>query len=103
MAEIARGDVRRVPGTGVFVARLTRDIPPIVFWYLRHIRSLHASTVIVNVVTALVPYVAAKDRENLLLIIQIHTQAALSNSRTQISRLCVRFRPDFSSEHAGRL
>jgi len=24
---IARGDVRRVPGTGVFVARLTRDIP----------------------------------------------------------------------------
>ena len=62
VAQIARGDVRRVPGTGVFVARLTRDVPPIVFWYLRHIRSLHESTVIVNVVTALVPYVAAKDR-----------------------------------------
>src|SRR6516164_2543416 len=62
VAQIARGDVRRVPGTGVFVARLTRDIPPIVFWYLRHIRSLHESTVIVNVVTALVPYVAARDR-----------------------------------------
>jgi KUP system potassium uptake protein len=62
VAQIARGDVRRVPGTGVFVARLTRDVPPIVFWYLRHIRSLHESTVIVNVVTALVPYVAGKDR-----------------------------------------
>jgi KUP system potassium uptake protein len=62
VAFIAAGDVRRVPGTGVFVARLTLDIPPIVFWYLRHMRSLHESTVIVNVVTALVPYVAAKDR-----------------------------------------
>jgi KUP system potassium uptake protein len=62
VAQIARGDVQRVPGTGVFVARLTRDVPPILFWYLRHIRSLHDSTVILNVVTALVPYVAAKDR-----------------------------------------
>jgi KUP system potassium uptake protein len=62
VARIAGGDVRRVPGTGVFVARLTRDVPPIVFWHLRHIRSLHESTVIVDVATALVPYVSAKDR-----------------------------------------
>jgi KUP system potassium uptake protein len=62
VGQVAKGDVQRVPGTGVFVARVTRDIPPIVFWYLRHIRSLHDSTVILNVVTALVPYVAAKDR-----------------------------------------
>jgi KUP system potassium uptake protein len=61
-AQIARGNVKRVPGTGVFVARLTRDVPPIVFWHLRHIRALHDSTLIVSVVTALVPYVAAKDR-----------------------------------------
>jgi KUP system potassium uptake protein len=33
-----------------------------VVWYLRQIRSLHGSIVIVNVVTELVPYVAAKDR-----------------------------------------
>ena len=46
----------------VFLARLTRDIPPIVVWHLRHIRSLHGSIVIVNVVTELVPYVAAEDR-----------------------------------------
>ena len=62
VAQIDRGDVRRVPGTAVFVARLTRDVPPLVVWHLRHIRALHDSIVIVNVVTALVPYVADKDR-----------------------------------------
>jgi KUP system potassium uptake protein len=62
VTQIASGDVQRVPGTGAFVPRLTWDVPPILFWYLRHIRSLHDSTVILNVATALVPYVAAKDR-----------------------------------------
>jgi KUP system potassium uptake protein len=62
VAQIARGDVRRVPGTAVFVARLTRDIPPLVVWHLRHIRSLHDTIVIVNVVTELVPYVADDSR-----------------------------------------
>jgi len=62
VAQIGKGDVRRVPGTAVFVARLTRDVPPIVVWHLRHIRALHDSIVIVNVVTALVPYVADKER-----------------------------------------
>jgi KUP system potassium uptake protein len=42
-ARIASGDIPRVPGTAVFVARLTRDVPPIVVWHLRHIRSLHGS------------------------------------------------------------
>jgi KUP system potassium uptake protein len=51
-----------VPGTAVFVARLTRDVPPLVVWHLRHIRSLHASIVIVNVVTELIPYVADENR-----------------------------------------
>jgi KUP system potassium uptake protein len=62
VAQINRGDVRRVPGTAVFVARLTVDVPPLVVWHLRHIRSLHDSIVIVNVVTELVPYVADADR-----------------------------------------
>ena len=62
VARIASGDIPRVSGTAVFLARLTRDVPPIVVWYLRHIRSLHGSIVIVNVVTELVPYVAAEDR-----------------------------------------
>jgi KUP system potassium uptake protein len=62
VARIASGDIPRVPGTAVFLARLTRDVPPIVVWHLRHIRSLHDSIVIVNVVTELVPYVAAEDR-----------------------------------------
>jgi KUP system potassium uptake protein len=62
VAQIAGGQVPRVPGTAVFVARLTRDVPPVVVWHLKHIRSLHGSIVIVNVVTELIPYVAAKDR-----------------------------------------
>jgi len=62
VAQISSGHVPRVPGTAVFVARLTRDIPPVVVWHLRHIHSLQGSIVIVNVVTELVPYVAAENR-----------------------------------------
>jgi len=62
VAQLASGDIQRVSGTAVFVARLTRDVPPVVVWYLRQIRSLHGSIVIVNVVTELIPYVAPKDR-----------------------------------------
>jgi KUP system potassium uptake protein len=62
VAQIASGDVPRVRGTAVFVARLTRDVPPIVVWHLRHIRSLHGSIVIVNVVAELIPYVADANR-----------------------------------------
>ena len=62
VAEIESGQISRVPGTAVFLARLTRDVPPIVVWHLKHIRSLHGSIVIANVVTELVPYVAAEDR-----------------------------------------
>jgi KUP system potassium uptake protein len=61
-AQIASGKIPRVPRTAVFVARLTRDVPPIVVWHLRHIRSLHGSIVIVNVVTELVPYVTDANR-----------------------------------------
>jgi KUP system potassium uptake protein len=61
-AQIAGGRIPRVPGTAVFVARLTREVPPLVVWHLRHIRSLHGSIVIVNVVTELIPYVAEENR-----------------------------------------
>jgi KUP system potassium uptake protein len=62
LTQIDKGEVRRVPGTAVFVARITRDIPPLVVWLLRHIRALHDSIVIVNVVTELIPYVAEENR-----------------------------------------
>jgi KUP system potassium uptake protein len=57
-AQIASSEIPRVPGTAAFVARLTRDVPPIVDWDLRHIRSLRGSIVIVNVVTELIPHMA---------------------------------------------
>jgi KUP system potassium uptake protein len=59
VAQIESGQIPRVPGTAVFLARLTRDVPPIVVW---HLTSLHGSIVIANVVTELVPYVAAANR-----------------------------------------
>jgi KUP system potassium uptake protein len=62
VAQITRGDVSRVSGTAIFVARVTRDIPPLVFWHLRHIRSLHDCIFIVTVVTELIPYVAEENR-----------------------------------------
>jgi KUP system potassium uptake protein len=62
VARITRGEISRVPGTAIFVARVTRDIPPLVFWHLRHIRSLHDSVFIVNVTTELIPYVAEENR-----------------------------------------
>jgi KUP system potassium uptake protein len=62
MTQIDRGEIRRVPGTAVFVARITREIPPLVVWHLRHIRALHDSVGIINVVTELIPYVAEEER-----------------------------------------
>jgi KUP system potassium uptake protein len=61
-AQIAIGYISRVPGTAVFVSRVGRDMPPIVVYYLRHIRSLHSSTMIVTVVNELIPYVADENR-----------------------------------------
>jgi len=61
-AQIDGGEIQRLPGTAVFVARISRDIPPLVVWHLRHIRALHDSIGIINVVTEMIPYVAKKDR-----------------------------------------
>ncbi len=62
VAQIDSGEIRRVPGTAVFVARISRDIPPLVVWHLRHIRALHDTIAILNVVTEMIPHVAEKDR-----------------------------------------
>jgi len=62
VAQIDSGQIKRVPGTAVFVARITREIPPLVVWHLRHTHALHDSVGILNVVTEMIPYVAEKDR-----------------------------------------
>jgi KUP system potassium uptake protein len=62
VAQIDSGEIRRLPGTAVFVARISRDIPPIVVWHLRHIRALHDTIAILNVVTEMIPYVAEEKR-----------------------------------------
>jgi KUP system potassium uptake protein len=61
-AQIDRGEILRMPGTAVFVARISRDIPPLVVWHLRHIRVLHDTIAILNVVTEMIPYVEEEKR-----------------------------------------
>ena len=41
MAEIAEGQVPRVPGAAVFLTRTQRDAPPVMVWHLKHNRALH--------------------------------------------------------------
>ena len=48
VAQINNGEIWRLPGTAVFVARITRDIPPLVVWHLRHIRALHDTIAILT-------------------------------------------------------
>jgi KUP system potassium uptake protein len=46
----------------ISVARVSREIPPLVVWHLRHIRALHGTIAILNVVTEMAPYVAEEKR-----------------------------------------
>ena len=54
---IADGHFPRVPGTAVFLARSDVAAPPVLLWHLRTNRALHESVLILDVVTASVPYV----------------------------------------------
>ena len=65
VARIAGGDVPSVRGTAVFVARIARELPPLVVWHFRQMRAVYSSTVIVDVDTALVPFVPAGDRADI--------------------------------------
>jgi hypothetical protein len=57
-----RGEVGGCPGPLSLWFASPEDVPPLVIWYLRHIRSLQDSIVIVNVVTELIPHVAEENR-----------------------------------------
>ena len=54
--------IARVPGTAVFLTRVTRDAPPVLMWHLRHNRSLHEQVVVLTVVTRQVPYVNTQEQ-----------------------------------------
>ena len=54
--------VPRIPGTAVFLTRVRKDVPPLLFWHVKQNRCLYADVLIVSIVTALVPRVEAADR-----------------------------------------
>jgi len=62
MAQIASGNIPRVPGTAVFLTRTEHDAPPVLLWHLKHNRSLHEWVIILGVVTESVPWVPPHDR-----------------------------------------
>jgi KUP system potassium uptake protein len=57
LRQVVAGRFPRVPGTAVFLARSDVAAPPILLWHLKKNRALHESVLILDVVTASVPYV----------------------------------------------
>ena len=57
MAEIAAGQIPRVPGAAVFLTRTQRDAPPVMVWHLKHNRALHERLFVLTVDTEPIPWV----------------------------------------------
>ena len=49
LAEVAAGRVPRVPGTAVFLTRLSRGIPPLLLYHVKHMGALHARVISLTV------------------------------------------------------
>ena len=60
-AYAARG-VPRVPGTAVFLTRMTGGVPPVMIWHLRHNRALHERVLVLRVMTDSRPRVVWPER-----------------------------------------
>ena len=57
-----RGQVTRVPGTGVFLERDPTDVPPTVIRIQRHLNVMFDRVIILSIQTERIPHVAEKDR-----------------------------------------
>jgi KUP system potassium uptake protein len=57
MAQLEDDHVARVPGTGVFLTRATRDTPPVLAWHVRHSRALHGRVVAITTGVEPVPWI----------------------------------------------
>jgi KUP system potassium uptake protein len=62
MAEIAAGQIPRVPGTAVFLTRTRRDAPPVMVWHLKHNRALHERLLVLTISTEPIPWVRRSER-----------------------------------------
>jgi KUP system potassium uptake protein len=55
LSGLKKNGVPRVPGTAVFMTRVSGDTPPLIIWHVRHNRALHETVFILTVETAQVP------------------------------------------------
>jgi KUP system potassium uptake protein len=62
MAEIAAGQIPRVPGAAVFLTRTQRDAPPVMVWHLKHNRALHERLFVLTVNTEPIPWIQSFER-----------------------------------------
>jgi KUP system potassium uptake protein len=62
MAEIAAGQIPRVPGAAVFLTRTQRDAPPVMVWHLKHNRALHERVFVLTLNTEPIPRVQSFER-----------------------------------------
>jgi KUP system potassium uptake protein len=59
---LAKDNITRVPGTGVFLTRLGRAVPPIIVTYVDHTHSLFETVIALTVSFEIVPRVRTQDR-----------------------------------------
>jgi KUP system potassium uptake protein len=56
LAGVEQAKIPRVPGTGVFLTRTLRDVPPVMAWQVKRIRSLHERLFVLTVRVESVPW-----------------------------------------------
>jgi KUP system potassium uptake protein len=62
LAEIARKNPQRVPGTAVFMTGNMGNVPPVLLHHLKHNKMLHERVVLVSILTEEIPSVRSEDR-----------------------------------------
>ena len=56
MAQIAKDEIPRVPGTAIFLTQTEHDTPPLMAWHVRQNHALHQQIFILKVTTQSVPW-----------------------------------------------
>jgi KUP system potassium uptake protein len=62
MRSIKSQNIPRVPGTGVFLTRTARDVPPVMIWHVKHNRALQENLFVLNAVTESIPRIKNSER-----------------------------------------
>ena len=62
LEHIAAKHVPRVPGTAVFVTRISRDTPPVMMWHVKKNRALHEKLFVLTVVIESVAWIRESER-----------------------------------------